>query len=269
MLEKVDLTKKLRKADYEAKLPGLQRRLRALQGACTEHKVTALIVFEGWNGAGTGGAIHALTNGLDPRRFRLHTIQAAREAEEDYPWLRRFWLKTPAYGEMAIFDQSWYRRVLVERVEGLASEMAWRKAYRDINEFEQSLAEDGVAIVKFWFHLSKRKQKRRVKKLKQEPAEGRLTHPDGWNHHKKYSEYLVAVEEMLERTDSAWGRWTLVPATSRWYAYRLVLETVAARLEACLGDHQPSLDEAADHPKADASIDDEIRKAMEAAESIF
>jgi polyphosphate kinase 2 (PPK2 family) len=240
-----------------------------LQAACADHKVTSLIVFEGWDAAGTGGAIHALTNGLDPRHFRLHTVQTAQGAEGDYPWLRRFWLMTPAYGEMAIFDRSWYRRVLIERVEGLASEMAWRKAYRDINEFEQSLAEDGVAIVKFWLHLSKGKQKRRVKKLKQESAESRLTHPDGWTHHRKYNEYLVAVEEMLERTDSDRARWTLVPATSRWYAYRLVLETVAARLEACLGDHRPALDEAADQPEADASIDDEIRKAMEAAESIL
>jgi polyphosphate kinase 2 (PPK2 family) len=269
MLEKVDLTKKLRRADYEARLPGLQRRLRALQGACTDHKVTSLIVFEGWDGAGTEGAIHALTNGLDPRRFRLYTIQGARGAEEDYPWLWRFWRRTPAYGEMAIFDRSWYRRVLIERVEGLASEMAWRKAYRDINDFEQSLAEDGVVIVKFWFHLSKGEQKRRVKKHKQESAESRLMHPDGWKHHKKYNEYLVAVEEMLERTDSDWARWTLVPATSRWYARNLVHETVAARLGACLGDNQPALEGADDAPQADDSIADDIRKAMEAAESIL
>ena len=263
MLEKVDLTKKLRRADYEARLPGLQRRLRALQGACADHKVTALVVFEGWDGSGTNGAIHALTNGLDPRRFRLHTTQAAQGAEEDYPWLRRFWLNTPAYGEMAIFDRSWYRRVLIERVEGLASEMAWRKAYRDINEFEQSLADDGVTIVKFWFHLSQGKQKRRAKKRRQDSAEGGLAHPDGWKHHKKYNEYLVAVEEMLERTDSKWGHWTLVPATSRWYARNLVLETVAARLEARLGDNRPTPE------GADDSIADDIRKAMEAAESIL
>jgi polyphosphate kinase 2 (PPK2 family) len=269
MLEKVDLTKKLRRVDYEAKLPAMQHRLRALQAACTDHKLTSLIVFEGWDGARTEGAIHALTNSLDPRRFRLHTIQAAQGAEQDYPWLRRFWLMTPAYGEMAIFDRSWYRRVLIERVEGLASEMAWRKAYREINEFEQSLAEDGVAIIKFWFHLSKGKQKRRAKKRKQDPAERRFAHPDGWKHHKKYNEYLVAVEEMLERTDTPWGRWTLIPATSRWYAYRRMLKTVAARLEAHLGDRLPALDGAAQQPEADDAIADEIRKAMEAAESIL
>jgi polyphosphate kinase 2 (PPK2 family) len=150
------------------------------------------------------------------------------------PWLWRFWLKLPNYGEMAIFDRSWYGRVLVERVEGFCTEDEWRKAYRDIVDFERTLADDGCVVVKFFLHISKREQARRFKTLERDPMESWHIQPEDWEHHRKYSDYLVATEEMLERTETEWGPWTIVEATDRRWARVKVFETIANWLGAAL-----------------------------------
>jgi polyphosphate kinase 2 (PPK2 family) len=169
MLEKVDLTLKLPKEENKRQMPRLQRRLYDLEKACWDANVPSIIVFEGWDAAGKGTSISKLTSRLDPRGFKLYPIREARTFEKHLPWLWRFWLKTPNYGEMAIFDRSWYGRVLVERVEGLTPVQEWRKGYRDIVDFERNLADDGYVIVKFWLHISKKEQKRRFKKLEKNP----------------------------------------------------------------------------------------------------
>ena len=156
MLEKIDLTRKLPKEAYQRLKPRLQRRLYDLQKACWDAKIPTIIVFEGWDAAGKGTAINLLTSRLDPRGFKLHPIQAPRTYETHLPWLWRFWQKTPNYGEMAIFDRSWYGRVLVERVEGLTPVQEWRKGYRDIGDFERTLSDDGYVIVKFFLHIAKK-----------------------------------------------------------------------------------------------------------------
>ena len=231
MLEKVDLTKKLPKEAYRARLSLLRNRLYDLQKACWDADIPSVILFEGWDAAGKGTSINLLTQRLDPRGFKLHAIQAPRTYETHMPWLWRFWLKLPSYGEMAIFDRSWYGRVLVERVEGFTPEEQWRKAYRDIANFERTIADDGCVVMKFYLHISKQEQKKRFKKLEKDPLTAWHVQPEDWEHHRKYNEYVLAIEEMLERTDTEWGPWTIVEATDRRWARVRIFETIVSRLE--------------------------------------
>ena len=135
MLENVNLKRKLSREEYNRDLPLLQRRLYDLEKACWDHKISSMIAFEGWDAAGKGGAIATLTQRLDPRGFKVHSTQLPRSFEQNRPWLWRFWLRVPNSGEMVIFDQSWYSRILIERVENLIPEMTWRAVYRDILDF--------------------------------------------------------------------------------------------------------------------------------------
>ena len=178
MLEKTDLTKELAKDEWKELRPALQRQLYDLERAGFEAGMPTIIVFEGWDASGKGTTINMLTQRLDPRGFRVWPIRAARTSEQNRPWLWRFWLKLPNRGEIAIFDRSWYGRVLVERVEKLIPEQEWQKGYRDIVDFEQMLAEDGHLIVKFWLHVSKVEQRRRFRALEKDPVAG-LARPAG------------------------------------------------------------------------------------------
>jgi len=234
-LEKIDLSRKLSKKEYKEQLPKLQRRLYDLQTAAWKAGIPSIVLFEGWDAAGKGTTIATLTQRLDPRGFKLYPIRGARTYENMRPWLWRFWSKLPNYGEMAIFDRSWYGRVLVERVEGLTPEREWRKAYRDIVDFERTIADDGYVLVKLWLHISKKEQRQRFKLLEKDPLKSWHVTEEDWEHHRKYDAYLLAVEEMLERTETEWGPWTIVEAHNRWWARVKVLNTVinslAARLE--------------------------------------
>jgi len=235
VLEKIDLSKKLSKKEYKKQLPKLQRRLYDLETAAWKAGIPSVILFEGWDAAGKGTTIATLTQRLDPRGFKLYPIRGARTYEKMRPWLWRFWLKLPNYGEMAILDRSWYGRVLVERVEGLTPEQKWRKAYRDIVDFEQTITGDGYVLVKFWLHISKKEQRRRFKLLEKDPLKSWQVTEEDWEHHRRYDKYLLAVEEMLERTETEWGPWTIVEATNRWWARAKVFNTIinglADRLE--------------------------------------
>lgn len=251
MLETVDLNKKLKKADYKAQLGRLRNRLYDLEHACWDAHIPSIILFEGWDAAGKGTSINQLTRRLDPRGFKLYAIQAPRTAETHMPWLWRFWLKIPNYGEMAIFDRSWYGRVLVERVENLTPEPEWRRAYQDIVDLERTLADDGYVIIKFFLHISREEQTRRFKTLEKDPLTAWHVQSEDWEHHKKYEQYVAAIEEMLERTDTEWGRWTLVSATDSRWTHVQVFQTIVSRLEQALVEHgqplpeeQPTADEA-------------------------
>jgi polyphosphate kinase 2 (PPK2 family) len=234
MLDQVDLAKRLSKTEYKARLPYLRDRLYDLQKACWDAEIPSLIVFEGWDAAGKGTTINLLTQRLDPRGFKLHAIQEARTYEKHMPWLWRFWLKLPNYGEMAIFDRSWYGRVMVERVEELTPEAEWRKAYRDIVNFERTIADDGYVVIKFFLHISKKEQKKRFKKLEKDPLESWHVQPEDWEHHSKYSAYVLAIEEMLERTETEWGPWTIVEASDRRWTRVKIFATIVGRLEEAL-----------------------------------
>lgn len=231
MLEKVDLSITASKKEYKKNMPRLQDRLYQLQKACWDAQLPVIILFEGWDAAGKGSSIQKLTSRLDPRGFKLYPIREARTYEKKRPWLWRFWLKTPARGEFAIFDRSWYGRVLVERVEGFIPDTEWRRAYRDILDFEHTLADDGTLIIKFFLHISKDEQKQRFKKLLKDPLTAWHVEPEDWEHHAKYDEYVLAIEEMLERTESEWGPWTIVEATNRLHTRMKIFETIIARLE--------------------------------------
>jgi AMP-polyphosphate phosphotransferase len=246
MLEKVDLSLALSRKEYKSRLPEGGRWLTLLQRACWEAGIPVIILFEGWDASGKGTTINLLTQQFDPRGFRIHPIKGATALEKQMPWLWRFWERVPNYGEIAIFDRSWYGRVLVERVEKLVPAETWRTAYQDILEFERVLAEDGYVIVKFFLHISQTEQKKRFRKLEKDPLQGWHVSPEDWDHYKKFDDYLVAIEEMLARTETEWGPWTIVEATNRYWSRMKVLETVSRRMEDALvqkGKPLPSVDE--------------------------
>jgi AMP-polyphosphate phosphotransferase len=259
MLENLNLKKKLSREEYKQRIPALQTRLYDLEKACWDNGVPTLIVFEGWDASGKGTTISTLTQRLDPRGFKLYPITAPRTYEQQRPWLWRFWLKVPNRGEMVIFDHSWYGRVLEERVEHTIPQKAWRQAYRDIVDFERMLADDNTTIVKFFLHISRKEQHHRFQAMEADPLEAwRVTKQD-WARHKRYPAYLEATEEMLELTDSEFGPWTIVEATSKSYTRVKVLETIIRAMEERLGanapQHQPT--------PVQASKDAALREAME------
>jgi polyphosphate kinase 2 (PPK2 family) len=259
MLENINLKRKLSREEYKLALPAIQQRLYDLEKACWDHGVATVIVFEGWDASGKGTVIAALTQRLDPRGFKLYPITAPRTYEQQRPWLWRFWLKVPNRGEMVIYDRSWYIRVLDERVEGAIPEKAWLDAYRDIVEFERTLADDGVAIMKFFLHISRKEQKERFRAIEADPLEAwRVTDAD-WARHKKYDQYLAATEEMLELTESEFAPWTIVEATSKWYARKKIFETIVSVMEKRLGADAPPRVEI----PAEVAKDADLRAAME------
>jgi polyphosphate kinase 2 (PPK2 family) len=231
MLEKIDLNSKLDKVEYKKIMPELRERLYYAQKASWDAGIPVVILFEGWDASGKGTSIQTLTEPLDPRGFKLYPIRAARTYEKKRPWLWRFWAKLPSRGEWAIFDRSWYGRVLVERVEGLIPESEWRLGYRDIVDFERTIADDGHLIIKFFLHISKQEQKRRFEKLIQDPLSAWHVAPEDWEHHRRYDEWYLAYEEMLERTDSEWGNWTIVEATNRRHTQVKIFKTLINALE--------------------------------------
>ncbi len=259
MLENINLKKKLLREEFKRLLPVLQGRLYDLEKACWDQGVPTVIVFEGWDASGKGTTIATLTQRLDPRGFKLYPITAPRTYEQQRPWLWRFWLRVPNRGEMVIFDHSWYGRVLEERVERTIPEDACSQAYRDIVEFERMLADDGAVILKFFLHISKKEQKKRFQAIEQDPLEAwRVTKAD-WARHKKYGEYLVAIEDTLELTESEFAPWTIVEATSKWYARRKVFETIIGAMEKRLGADAPPRSELPSATLKDA----DLRAAME------
>ena len=260
MLENINLKRKLSREDYKQSLPGIQQRLYDLEKSCWDHGAATVIVFEGWDASGKGTAISALTQRLDPRGFKLYPIEAPRTYEQQRPWLWRFWLKVPNRGEMVIFDRSWYFRVLDERVEGAIPQKVWRDAYRDIVDFERTLADDGALILKFFLHISRKEQKERFRAIEADPLEAwRVTDAD-WARHEKYGEYLAAAEEMLELTESEFAPWTIVEATSKWHARKKIFDTIVAAMEKRLGPDAPPRVEV---PATSLAKDAELREAME------
>ncbi len=234
MLEAVDLTPAVEKRIYKQRLPELRRRLYDLQQAARAAGLPVIVLFEGWDAAGKSSAIKTLVKRLDPRGLQIYAIQAPRTYETHMPWLWRFWRKVPAYGEMAIFDTSWYRRVLLERVERLTPSDEWRRAYREIVSFERTLADDGYLIVKFFLHISKAEQERRFRLLEADPLRRWHVQTEYREHHHKYEAYVQAVEEMLARTHTPCCPWHLIAATDRRWTRITVFETLIRRMEEAL-----------------------------------
>ncbi|HEX3054486.1 MAG TPA: hypothetical protein VHP83_27775 [Aggregatilineaceae bacterium] len=231
MLETIDLTKKLTPQDYRAQLVQHQVRLAELGFQVYKQQRPVMIAFEGWDAAGKGGAIRRLTERLDPRGYVVYPISAPRGDDAEHHYLWRFWRRLPEAGQIAIFDRTWYGRVLVERVEGFCTEEEWRRAYREINEFERQLVDYGVILVKFWLHISQEEQLARFE-ARQETAykAWKLTDED-WRNRGKWEQYAEAVEDMLLRTSTTIAPWAVVPANDKFYSRVFVLETVVEALE--------------------------------------
>jgi AMP-polyphosphate phosphotransferase len=238
MLENIDLTQKIDKPTYKAKMKDLSDRLYFVQQGTWEAGIPVVILFEGWDAAGKGTTIHTLTDPIDPRGYKIYPIRAARTYEKKHPWLWRYWLKIPARGEWAIFDRSWYGRVLVERMEKLIDAEDWQRGYRDIVDFERNLADDGTLILKFLLHISKKEQKKRFEKLSADPLNAWRVSDEDWRNHKRYKKWLRVYEEMLEQTDSEWGPWTIVEATDKRHTQIKVYETIINAIEARLKTRQ-------------------------------
>jgi polyphosphate kinase 2 (PPK2 family) len=235
MLDQIDLDRTIDKHEYKVRRRELQTHLYDLQQALFEARRPALIVFEGWAGTSKIGTIGLLTRRLDPRGLRVHPITPPRTYETMYPWLYRFWLKTPSYGQIAIFDRSWYRQVIAERTQDSISASEWRGRCEDIVSFERQLADDGAIILKFWLHISKREQARRFRKLRSDPLTAwQVTDDDRWQQ-RHYRRVHAAVEDLISRTDTPYAQWSLLPATDKRFARVTVLEAIAAALEARLG----------------------------------
>ena len=230
MLELLDPDQQIPKETYEQVYPDLEIRLGACQRAARAAGVPVVVVFEGWDAAGKGKVINRLVQALDPRGFKVYTIGAPTETEEFYPWMWRFWNLLPAAGDIVILDHSWYRRLLLERVENDQAD-SWPAAFDDIRDFEHQLTDSGVLLVTFWLHISKREQKRRFQTLESNPAMSWRVGPQERKQNKKYPRWLAAAEEMLARTDTANAPWTLVEATHERHLRVKVLDTVAAAMQ--------------------------------------
>jgi AMP-polyphosphate phosphotransferase len=189
------------------------------------------VLFEGWDASGKGGSIKRLVTKMDPRHVRVVQFAAPTPDEKRHHFLWRFWPSLPGWGGMAIFDRSWYGRVLVERVEALATREQWLRAYDEIIAYEGSLAAEGTILIKFWLHISDAEQQRRFKRRQKDPLKSWKLTDEDWRNREKRGEYVEAVEDMVARTDQPHAPWHLVPADSKRYARVKVLETVIERIE--------------------------------------
>lgn len=231
LLSSVDLSVSLSHDDYKAKLREQQIRLRKLQQKIYQNQVPVLILFEGWDAAGKGGAIKRLTDVLDPRSYKVRAFGVPTEEEKQHHYLWRFWRHVPPAGQLAIFDRSWYGRVLVERVEGFATEAQWRRAYREINEFESQLVSAGYVLVKLWLHISPDEQLKRFYERKENPWKSHKLTEEDWRNREKWSLYEVAVNQSLQRTSTPTAPWTIVPGNDKYYARVRTIEAVSTAME--------------------------------------
>ena len=240
-LDELDMSLKLSRKEESERLETAQERLLALRlqlGGLLGGPLgpPVLVLFEGWDASGKGGAIKRLVTTLDPRHVRVAQFAAPTYDEKRHHFLQRFWDQLPGWGGMAVFDRSWYGRVLVERVEGFATTEQWTRAYAEIVEFERSLALEGMVLVKFWIHISDEEQLRRFERRKNDPLKSWKLTDEDWRNRKRRAEYTTAVEDMVERTDHRLARWHLIEGDSKRYARVRVLDAVIKEIEKGMAD---------------------------------
>jgi polyphosphate kinase 2 (PPK2 family) len=237
-LDEVDLSLDLDRREEERELKAAGNRLAQLRltlggliGDCRLGPGLC-VVFEGWDASGKGGVIKRLVAPLDPRHVRVAQFAAPTPDEKRHHFLGRFWPALPGWGGMTVFDRSWYGRVLVERVEGFATEEQWRRGYDEIDAFEQTLANEGMIIVKLWLHTSPEEQLKRFEARANDPLKSWKLTDEDWRNREKRPQYEAAVEEMLEKTDRPHARWHVVPAESKRYSRVAVMRLVIEEIEA-------------------------------------
>ena len=231
LLSALDLTLKLEKDDYKKQLARYQDRLNELVWSRKFRKRSLVLVFEGNDAAGKGGSIRRVTEFLDPRRYRVNQFAAPTDEEKAQPYLWRFWRRLPRRGHIAIFDRSWYGRVLVERVEGFCSEADWRRAYNEINDFEKEMSEAGSIVVKFWLAIDKDEQERRFQAREETGYKRYKITDEDWRNREKWDEYAEAVCDMIDLTSTSVAPWVLVEAKDKLFARVKVLKTVCEQIE--------------------------------------
>jgi polyphosphate:AMP phosphotransferase len=234
VLDHVDLSQKLEKDIYKAELKRLQDELNKLAWTAYQRKRSCVLVFEGVDAGGKGGAIRRVTHSIDSRLYRTIPIAAPTDEEKAHHYLWRFWRHIPRGGRLTVYDRSWYGRVLVERVEGFASEAEWRRSYSEINEFEQQLAESGVVLLKFWLHIDQDEQLHRFKLREETPYKQHKITDEDWRNREKWDDYKLAVNEMVVRTSTEYAPWTIIPGNDKPFARIEVLKTVCERLRTAL-----------------------------------
>jgi AMP-polyphosphate phosphotransferase len=231
VIEELDLSKALTDAQYAKKFPRLEGRLNALSRDKAFRDLGVVVAFEGNDAAGKGGAIRRVTRALDARLYDVVPIAAPTEEERAQPYLWRFWRSVPRRGKMALFDRSWYGRVLVERVEGFAAEPDWMRAYREIVDFEEALARSGIVVVKFWLAISKDEQLARFKAREKTPFKRFKITPDDWRNRKRWGAYEQAICDVVDRTSTTASPWHLIEANDKKWARVRILETIAEAIE--------------------------------------
>ena len=230
-LEDLDLSLELDKKLYKKKLKVLQYEMLNAQQFLFNNKIGLILAFEGMDAAGKGGAIKRLTERIDPRGYVVHPISAPQPHELRYNYMHRFWRKLPQHGQMAIFDRSWYGRVLVERLEGFATKDEWERAYDEINNFEHLLTDGNYIIIKFWIHIDKEEQLNRFNARSQDPYKSWKLTDEDWRNREKFDDYVTIADEMFEKTDSENAPWVLISGNDKYYARIQILKETLAHIE--------------------------------------
>ncbi len=231
VLSGVDLTKALTREEYKKELSRLQKKLEKLHSDLYRLRIPVVLGFEGWDAGGKGGAIKRLTSNLDPRGYQVNPTASPNDIEKVHHYLWRFWNNMPKAGHVAIFDRTWYGRVMVERIEGFCTEEEWKRAYQEINEMESHLANSGAVVLKFWLHIDKDEQERRFKERMENPEKQWKITDEDWRNREKWDQYEAAVDEMLVRTSTTYAPWIVVEGNNKYYARVKVLKTVVDALE--------------------------------------
>jgi AMP-polyphosphate phosphotransferase len=234
ILDHVNLRQQLGEREYHQQLEKFQGRLSRLAWAAWEKKIATVAMFEGWDAAGKGSAIRRVTEAIDPRLYRIVPIAAPTDEERAHHYLWRFWRHLPRAGRFTIFDRSWYGRVLVERVEGFAREEEWKRAFLEINDFEEQLAQHGTVLAKFWIHISKDEQLRRFKQREEVAFKRYKITAEDWRNRERWDAYKAAVNDMVAHTSTEFAPWTLVAGNDKKFARVQILKTFCKHLEAAL-----------------------------------
>ena len=234
-LAKIPLDQEMTKEEYKVRLKELQKKLKKLHNRIYRMRIPVVIAYEGWDAAGKGGNIKRLSGALDPRGFEVHPIASPEPHEKARHYLWRFYHRLPKDGHIAIFDRSWYGRVMVERLEGFCSENDWKRAYNEINEFEKVLSDWGAVVIKFWVHIDKETQLARFTQRQNTPGkEWKITEED-WRNREKWDDYEAAIDEMIARTSTENAPWYVVQSNNKYYARIQATEIVIREIEQRLG----------------------------------
>ena len=231
ILSKADLSLKYTREEYEAKLDKLQKKIEKLHGELYRRRIPVVLGFEGWDAGGKGGAIKRLTAKMDARGYAVNPTASPNDIEKAHHYLWRFWRAMPKAGHVAIFDRTWYGRVMVERIEGFCTKEEWQRAYKEMNDMEKDLCDAGAIVIKFWMHIDKDEQERRFKERQENPEKQWKITDEDWRNREKWDQYEDAVNEMLLRTSTDYAPWVVVEGNDKYYARVKVLKTVVDAIE--------------------------------------